>query len=88
MNPGNITVIIVIILNIAGLCFMLIMSIPAIKNKLAGQDDNKASSNSYTDDKPMKPDLNPEDLDIDGGEDIFDDMDLMDFDELNLDDFD
>lgn len=87
MNFGNIMFIVVIILNIAGLCLMLIMSIPAIKNKLAGQDD-KASTNSYTDNNPMKPGLNPEDLDIDGGEDIFDDMDLMDFDELNLDDFD
>ena len=87
MNPENITVIIVIILNIAGLCFMLIMSIFAIKNKLAGQD-YKASSNSCTNNKPMKPGLNPGDLNIDGGEDIFDDMDLMDFDELNLDDFD
>ncbi len=87
MNPENIMVIIVIILNITGLCFMLIMSILAIKNKFAGQDD-KTSFNSYTDNKPMQPGLNPGDLNIDGGEDIFDDMDLMDFDELNLDDFD
>ena len=87
MNPENITVIVIIILNIAGLCFMLIMSIFAIKNKLAGQG-HKASSNSNTDNKPVTPGLNPGDLNIDGGEDIFDDMDLMDFDELNLDDFD
>ncbi len=84
MNPSNITAIIILILNIAGLCFMLIMSIFAIRNKTFG----KASSKSSTNNKPVRPRLNPGDLNIDGGEDIFDDMDLMDFDELNLDDFD
>ena len=87
MSPGNITGIIVIILNIAGLCFMLIMSFFFIKNKFAGQG-GKTVTRSYANKNFMKSDLNSGDLDIDGGDDIFDDMDLMDFDELSLDDFD
>ncbi len=87
MSSENITGIIIIVLNIAGLCFMLIMLILAVKDKLTGRND-RTDLHSHSDKKYMKPDLTPGDLTVEGGDNIFDDMDLMDFDELNLDDFD
>ncbi len=87
MSSYEIIGIIVIVLNAVGLFSMLIMSVYAIKNKNANFLD-KRKGHVDMNKKFMKTDFNAADLHLDDKEDIFEDMDLMDFDELNLDEFD
>ncbi len=87
MNSEVIIGLIIIVANVAGLFFMLIMSIYTIKNK-GWRQYNKAESSQKKNKNHMQTNFSAGDLNLDDEKDIFEDMDLMDFDELNLEDFD
>lgn len=87
MAMDKITGIVIIALNIAGLCFIGAMLISGvIKKNIDRQSRNK--THSPEDKNQYRGDLGHGNINYSKDDDIFDDMDLMDFDDLDLDDFD
>jgi len=76
--------IIIIVLNIAGLGFLLYMSGIMLKNYLFSKKQTSAVKNRST--KKNRPDIANDDI-IADDENLLKDMDLSDLDTLNLDDF-
>ena len=84
----NITAIVIILLNLAGLSYLLLIAFRNMTgnfkkdlSKIKIQPDQKNNN------KIKKETLNQNDI-IQRKDDLLDDLDLSDFDDLNLDDFD
>ncbi|GEM_PF-4360627 len=84
---NKITDIIIIVLNIAGLCLVVAMLISAMVKKVINKH-NMNKNYSPANKKIVKSHMTHENINSNEDDDIFDDMDLMDFDDLDLDDFD
>jgi hypothetical protein len=84
MLLGKIIGIIIIVLNVAGLGFILYMSGIMLKNYFFPKKQTRAVKNRRT--KKNRPDITNDDM-IADDEDLLKDMDLSDLDTLNLDDF-
>jgi hypothetical protein len=76
--------IIIIVLNVAGVGFMLCMTGIMLKNHFFSKRQTIAVKNRST--KKNRPDISNDDI-IADEEDLLKDMDLSDLDTLNLDDF-
>ncbi|MFO7885126.1 MAG: hypothetical protein R6U68_09900 [Desulfobacteraceae bacterium] len=75
--------VLIIVLNLAGLIFVLAMGIIHFKDKFAGKKDNKKSV------KPLKKKKQIKEVNIrEDHNEIMKDMNLSDFDDLNFDDAD
>lgn len=87
MTIDKITGIVIIALNIAGLCFIGALLISNVIKKNIGPHsrNKKHSPESKSQDKGN---LGHGNINASEDDDIFEDMDLMDFDDLDLDDFD
>ena len=83
MLAKNITGIIILILNVGGLCFVFVSSFIAIKNKFMLKNVSKKTVKPLKKKKTIKKVAIKEDQD-----EIMNDMDLSDFDDLNFDDSD
>ena len=84
----NITAIVIILLNLAGLAYLLLIAFRNMTgnfkkdlSKIKIQPDQKNNN------KINKETFNQNDI-IQKKDDLLDDLDLSDFDDLNLDDFD